>query len=415
MASGSVKKVDSFSFDIVLVDLCAWDGHHRTYFLKVYRTLEDLGLRVGSLCLEPEDFRAGYRDQNGGLEPRMLHLRAPSSWIVRMMGLADKVWHALWRKAAIVSSYHAENLLKVRRSLRDAGVEPNVLVFFLHLDSMLLVEPKLVATWLMPKRWVGLYFMPAFRTPVDHGEYRARVAREQIFASKTCRGIYLLDPGAVNDVKRKSGDKFVEFLPEPIDLRRGDESELPSIFRKTRQDNGKIVGLFGSLSKRKNVLNLVRAFDRLNDKGITLVLIGALELEDYTAEERSEFHRIVGDNPNIYCEFQRIAEAKFNALVAASDVIFLAYTDFVGSSNILVKAAHFQRPTVAARGFLIGESVEKYGMGITAAPDDIRELGAALSYLTRKFDVESGRFDDFLRLQDTVVFREKLALLRSAG
>lgn len=56
-------------------------------------------------------------------------------------------------------------------------------------------------------------------------------------------------------------------------------------------------------------------------------------------------------------------ESCFNALIAESDLIFAAYKQFTGSSNLLTKAAAFRKPVIVSRGLCMGRRVEQYGTG----------------------------------------------------
>ena len=47
----------------------------------------------------------------------------------------------------------------------------------------------------------------------------------------------------------------------------------------------------------------------------------------------------------------------------ASEVLFAAYHDFPHSSNILTKAAIFQKPVIVSDGYLMAERVRRYRLG----------------------------------------------------
>ena len=64
-------------------------------------------------------------------------------------------------------------------------------------------------------------------------------------------------------------------------------------------------------------------------------------------------------------------EPQFNAFINACDVIFTGYLNFKGSSNLLTKAAYFNKPVIASEGFCMGKRVEKYHTGIVIKQDDI--------------------------------------------
>jgi hypothetical protein len=51
-------------------------------------------------------------------------------------------------------------------------------------------------------------------------------------------------------------------------------------------------------------------------------------------------------------------EAQFNSLVYICDILFAAYNNFPNSSNILTKAAIFQRPVVVSNNFCMEKRVK---------------------------------------------------------
>ncbi|MCS3171609.1 hypothetical protein NXW76_06820 [Bacteroides thetaiotaomicron] len=66
-------------------------------------------------------------------------------------------------------------------------------------------------------------------------------------------------------------------------------------------------------------------------------------------------------------------ESCFNALIAESDLIFAAYKQFTGSSNLLTKVAAFRKPVIVSRGLCMGRRVEQYGTGQTTGEDNAGE------------------------------------------
>ena len=398
--------------DVVLIDLCAWDGHHKFYFLRVLHALEEFGMRVAGLCLEREDCQKGYQDEFGEANsPKIIPLQAASSWFMYLVALLNQVWYRLTGRAAVVNPYFVENLLKTRRSLEKAGISPNTVVFFLHLDSMLLVRPTWLGKLLMPRRWIGLYFLPAFRTPREDSSYSAHLSREKVLQSKKCRGIYVLDEATVNDLEVKVERGFVEFLPELLDVDYEEGYQLPQVFHDSAEVKRPIVGMFGNLDKRKNVLNLVRAVSLFDEGTVQLVLMGKLDLSKYSEEEREEFEKLTKADRHIYTKFEFIPDEAFNKLISASDVIYAAYNNFVGSSGILPKAVFFRRPVLAARGFVIGDRVQQYKLGMTVEHDRPTEIAAAILTLTQEFELDETKAEAFLERNTSTSFTDHLKSL----
>ena len=84
-------------------------------------------------------------------------------------------------------------------------------------------------------------------------------------------------------------------------------------------------------------------------------------------------------------------ERCFNELIAISSVIFAVYRDFKRSSNMLSKAAYFEKPILVSDEFLMGERVQRYKIGQAVKPDDALQIHAGLS-LCRQFPPTQHQF-----------------------
>ena len=69
-------------------------------------------------------------------------------------------------------------------------------------------------------------------------------------------------------------------------------------------------------------------------------------------------------------------ESCFNALIAESDLIFAAYKQFTGSSNLLTKAAAFRKPVIVSRGLCMGRRVEQAKPPEKTTPENAAQLSA---------------------------------------
>ena len=93
---------------------------------------------------------------------------------------------------------------------------------------------------------------------------------------------------------------------------------------------------------------------------------------------------------NCYCYPQRLpGEAQFNAVIDTCDILFAAYHHFPSSSNLLAKAALFEKPVIASEGYCMGERVERYGLGVTVTEGDVAQTLAAIHQLYTQLENES--------------------------
>jgi hypothetical protein len=71
-------------------------------------------------------------------------------------------------------------------------------------------------------------------------------------------------------------------------------------------------------------------------------------------------------------------ETSFNSIIATANVIFAVYRDFYRSSNMLAKAAYFEKPILVADRCLMGERVTQYGIGHAVPADSLAAIQAGL-------------------------------------
>jgi glycosyltransferase involved in cell wall biosynthesis len=126
----------------------------------------------------------------------------------------------------------------------------------------------------------------------------------------------------------------------------------------------KIVGLLGSLDKRKGTLTLLEVSQQVSDRWF-FVFAGRLAEPAFTAAELAKIGEIVKANPeNCFFHLTRIpTEAQFNAIIQICDLLYAAYENFFPSVNVLIKAAIFEKPVIASKNYCMGERVEKFNLG----------------------------------------------------
>ena len=89
-------------------------------------------------------------------------------------------------------------------------------------------------------------------------------------------------------------------------------------------------------------------------------------------------------------------ERAFNAIIKACDVVFAVYLDFARSSNMLSKAATFEKPILVADDHLMGARVRSYRIGLAVPPHDSAAVHAGLLALEDIADIK----DNFRRYRD---------------
>jgi glycosyltransferase involved in cell wall biosynthesis len=272
----------------------------------------------------------------------------------------------------------------IRKASSKIGCKPD-LVFLCWLDNYLsnYLNHHIIER-IFPYSWSGLYFhpnnlqfkqhvLPILGTPLTH---------HAVAQSSRCYGIALLNEIEATKLQDKIKNPVFIF-PDITDDSLPDENYVVVQKIRSQAGNRKIVGLFGLLSKRKGLLTLLEVAQKSVNKNWFFVFAGKLSQVDLLPEEVTKIKNIVESKPNnCFFHFESIPEGeKFNALINISDVLFAAYENFPSSSNILTKAAVFEKPVIVSDGFCIGERAKKFQLGLTIPQGDVSKCIEALSDL----------------------------------
>jgi glycosyltransferase involved in cell wall biosynthesis len=223
----------------------------------------------------------------------------------------------------------------------------------------------------IPVPWGGIRFIPF---------PKKAAGREGYFRNSNFRGLCFLDEAAVADYGQKHPEKVFEFVP---DVANADLpiSHLPLASEMRHLACGrKIVLLCGSIEGRKNVKMFCELAQLAPPNEFFLAIVGQVHSSTFTTDEKkllSSFIEMKSSHTffkDVYFEDER----DMNAVIEAANIIFAIYRDFRISSNMLGKAAAFEKPILVAKDYLMGKRVEKYGIGRAIPPNDVQLAMAAL-------------------------------------
>ncbi len=348
---------------IALVDTF-WGGHHPTYLKFFSKSLLELGHDVIALCPEPDDMHV-WIDQNcagftGHFQAFKLQEPKPRLFSLNVLQARERTL-LRWQQAA-------QGIAQIDSRL---GKVPD-LIFFTWLDSYLGLLPAIINR-LFPYRWSGLYFQPRqLRIAPRHAWMRRGFFQPlSVLQSSNCVGIGILDEG-IADVLQQKVHKPVILFPDFTDESPPDHDSPLIQEISTKAAGRKIVGLLGSLDKRKGILTLLRLSQQISTPWF-FVFAGNFAEASFTVEERKWIHAVIGSNPkNCFFHLARIpSEAAFNAVVQTCDCLYAAYENFPLSSNLLIKAAIFEKPIIVSENYCMGERVKRFRLGFTVKEKDI--------------------------------------------
>lgn len=256
-------------------------------------------------------------------------------------------------------------------------------LIFMYLDSYQL---EIGRNQELPFKISGIWFSPYSRMEAESDDLKARF---QNFITKTRKKFVMRWA-----LKNSNLDKIFILNDEemPKWLNQGTErfftladpyfeySSLPNFsLRQTYSiPEGNLVFLqFGYMDERKNLENIVRAFNELPEeqaKKSTLLLIGKFKpgfLAQVENLKAGSYQMIVRD------EF--VSNEEMESSFAQADVILRMNIRFFGSSGIIGVAAQHNKPVIASNSGVMAEIVEKYHLGMLVNPYDSQEIAAAIS------------------------------------
>ncbi len=363
---------------IALVDPF-WTGHHATYLHFFSTALLQLGHRVVVLCPEPNmlgDTLAGELVKSNNWHTISLRLPEPS------------VNSRLSLRAT--ARQRIEQIAQVLAETEDRLPSPIDLVFFCWLDEF---------SWhflhgldfdhLLGRRFSGLYFHPThLRVPLRLAWLRRGPFNpDAVFRSSYCTSVAVLDEGITKALSRRLGKPVIDF-PDITDERQSETPTALEIAIRTKARGRKVIGVLGSLDKRKGLLAIIQHAAMLQDQPILFCVAGTVVEKSFSAEENRVIRNWMDGPPeNVFARCGFIEDGiAFNGFVRACDLLYAVYQDFRHSSNILTKAACLRVPIVVADGYLMAERVKCFHLGFVVreeVPQDFQSLvlsGRAFTY-----------------------------------
>ena len=206
------------------------------------------------------------------------------------------------------------------------------------------------------------------------------------------QGACFLDEAVCAHYKKALPSQHFEYMPDIADV------ELPPqrtelVKQLVAQAAGrKIVFMGGSIGKQKNLAVWFELVRRVDPTRWYFVQIGRINQNNLTMSDQSALGAVAADHPAnlmIYPDYLP-DEREFNEVISVVDVIFAVYRDFKRSSNMLSKAAYFEKPILVSEAHLMGERVKRYKIGYAVKEDDVDSIRQGLAELESSPDFGDG-------------------------
>jgi hypothetical protein len=215
----------------------------------------------------------------------------------------------------------------------------------------------------------GLWFKPPPRLGWSWRDVAKRLVRfgrrYRSLRSSRWRAILLLDTDGYRHLSKAWNPEILAVPEFSVMTLPSGESPLVTEIQQ-RAGTRKICSLVGSLEGRKGVRAFLKAAVAAPEDEWFFVMAGATVRETFDAETVELLsHLTAGPQPRVLLEDRWLADETLNEVVAASDLLHVAYERWPYSSNMLCKTAAFQVPAIGCRDGYLGRSISHYGLGYT--------------------------------------------------
>ena len=403
-----------------------WVGHRETYFREFALSLHRLEAEVVALCPYP----ARLQEWGEATQPPLARLHArplvePRRFPVLRRLPQDPVTTQLrWR------------MLRTALATEETRLGRQVdLIFLPWLDSYLRASlHNRLTLGAQARSWAGLYFRPHHLVPpvgANGSASRFSALRnfskgDALLRSKSCKAIATLDETLRPALHHASGKPILPFPDITDETAPHADTPFAKQIRAVAQGR-KVIGLIG-MEPRKGVITMLRAADlaRKANHPWLFVLAGVDCLSLYTPEERQfvqeHINRCRQGDPQSNVLFpEKFAPipdgAVFNGIMNTFDILFVAYHNFLGSSNVLTKAAVLQKLVVSTDLGCIAHRTKEFDLGLAIPQGDAQACCEAIERLTRgvRWNGEPlrPRYSDYHALHSRACLDQSMAELLS--
>lgn len=362
---------------IALVDW-NWMGHHPTYFTFFASALAKLEHNVLPICPNPEEFLSNLEREKNEL---LLSKKIYDPELIRSFK-ESKIRPIRWR--GIHNTWRMLRSLRGQlRSWENRNHKQIDLIFFACIyDHVFRYFPMVEFGLNYPCS--GLYLHARhFRIPNSPLPYVGGLScGHKILAARAFRSVGLLDEGVVNAVQSIMPGKPVVVFPdvtsESVPAPSESESGLARKIRKIA-GNRPIITLAGHLQHTKGLEEFTATAENPALAEAIFVLAGEVNWKEISPSTKKKLERKWAELPNLFTHLSHLSEPVMNALISETNVIFAAYRNFPNSSNVLTKAAVFEKGILVSDGYLMAERVRSFKMGEVVPEGSVSAICITLS------------------------------------
>ncbi|MGB4012254.1 MAG: hypothetical protein WBL16_14875 [Zwartia sp.] len=362
---------------ILLYNPISNEGHLDSWHVLFIELVSKSGFGVIAVCNDPE-----------GLRLKLKHKGIYESDHLVVLDATDRTTgpHSLLKKF-----WHRGNALYGRLMFRQRKTSLDPVLFFDRVNQLIdryTGQIRLVFNMYVdaypsdPQYWKNLSFLNSLPwvglciTPGAHPS-------EGYYALQTYKGTCLLDEAICKTYQQEMPGRIFEFLPDITEIALPKQRSALANEILSFAAGRKIVFMGGSIGKQKNLARWYDLIGHCDQSQWFFVQMGRINTNNLTLEDESALKKIQ-DNPleNLFTYPEYVKDERvFNEIISISDVIFAVYRDFARSSNMLSKAAYFEKPILVAENCLMGQRVRRYKIGLEVDPNDSTSMYRGLKSL----------------------------------
>jgi hypothetical protein len=363
---------------ILIIELSN-SGHHPSYLRHI---LQSIPAGAGEVVVAgtPELLAHDELDSfQGHFTPLVIHLsRNEQASLLNFSPLG------LIRRELCVRRIYA----RTWRHASDASAVDTIILPFVDecLNALALLGAPFGRT-----SWIGITMRTQFhlsRMGVIAPAPFARPLREWLFRrmlkQQTLVKLLSIDPTLVEFARHQNGSEFskIHYLPDPSEV-------LPPLSKERARESlnipkdCKLVLLYGALSVRKGITQLIRAMSRSDcPESVHLLLAGTPDDRVKNILESGPAASLIGSN-RLHIVSGYIPEGRVAELVYSSDVVWIGYLEFYTMSSVLVLASRHMLPCITSRDGIIGYLSRTHGFGMTVDPRSEQSIVDVLQRIGR--------------------------------
>lgn len=283
-------------------------------------------------------------------------------------------------------------------------------LFFMYIDML----PHFNWHW---RGKNGLFFFPWGGICFAYDPATALARRQSAYFKKSqFKGLCIPNSMACNDISLIATNKIFTCIP---DITNTDIMDTMSVLSKQLRDKSagrKIVLLCGSIESRKNIRSFCQMARLADAEKWYFAIVGEIYSISLTPEDVDSILTLLNccrNNFFVHNDFLE-DERELNNVINESNILFCAYRNFTKSSNMISKAAYFDKPIIVSKGYEMGAMVEHYRIGRCVHEDDVPAMVETLEDLDRH-PVDPACFATYRREHNKQAFASSIQRFISLG